>query len=510
MLDAPLIVFSYFDNALLALGWVIQNAVWDVMTQTGLAIIPFIALIVSEWYRAKQEGDDEGNKGVLSLNRIETRLYAMALVVIFTCQPLFNVQLSTADIDTARASECGTAQAASGEWGESTTTMLGGAIPQIPAWWAFVHAISHGITNAAVGAIPCSTDYHSIRTELDLTGIEDSGLQREIGEFQLSCFGQARSLLFQETGSLDATSGQDVDWIGSRLFLETSGYYDSLYAHRPIDGFPYDATRDASRPNTGPGQDGYPTCEEWWSASDVGLRARLEDQVDPGLWDKVRGAFTSADAEDYVIRRMVSPRAGTGTGNLNQAVVGYRDVTESSALGAAWDTAISGAGLLGGGLVAVPFQTGIDMLNQALPMVKAILVMAIVICLPFVMLISGYSFKVAGVATFGFFATVFLTFWWELARWMRSNLVDLIYNSEAAKMNWLAAANNLYDRMVLMFVEGSMFLVLPTLWIGVLGWAGMSVGSAINRGVSDASGDAQGAGKKGGSKSQSTASGGKL
>ena len=502
-MDAPLIVFSYFDNALLAMGWVVQNAIWDVMAQTGLAIVPFIALIVSEWYRARQEGDDEGNKGVLRINRIETRFYAMALVVLFTCQPLFNLQLTTADIDEARASECGTAQASTGEWGESTTTLLDGAIPQIPAWWAFVHAVSHGVTNAAGGAIPCSTDYHSIRTELDLTNIEDAGLQREIGEFQLACFGQARSKLLQETGSADALSENDADWLGSRHFLEEDGYYDEMYSHRPVEGFPYDDTRDASRPNTGPGEDGYPTCAEWWSAPDVGLRARIEGEIDPNLWDKVRGVFTGSDADDYVIRRMVSPRAGAGTGNLNQAVVGYRDLTDES--GGMWDSTIKAAALLGGGLGALPFNAGIDMLNQALPMVKAILVMAIVICLPFVMLISGYSFKVAGVATFGLFATVFLSFWWELARWMRSNLVDLIYNSDAAKMDWLAAANNMYDRMVMMFVEGTMFLVLPALWMGVLGWAGMSVGSAVGQSVSKGTADAQGAGKQGGSTAQEAA-----
>ena len=36
--------------------------------------------------------------------------------------------------------------------------------------------------------------------------------------------------------------------------------------------------------------------------------------------------------------------------------------------------------------------------------------MAIIICLPFVMAVYIYSFKVAGMATFGLFALWFLTF----------------------------------------------------------------------------------------------------
>lgn len=513
MFNAPLIVFDFFSNALLMLGWLIQNALWDVFTQTGLAAVPFIALIVSEWYRARQEGDDEGNKGVLSVNRIETRLYAMAIVFLFTCQPILPIQLSTVDVDIKRSEECGVRQFSSGQWGESTLNSLDGQVPSIPVWWAFVHAVSHGVTGAAIAAIPCTTDYQSIRTELDLNSIEDPVLQREVGEFQLSCFGPARNRLFQQSGSVDSSRGQDVDWIGSSYFLETPGYYDNFYAGRPVQGFPYNETRDVSRPNTGPGQDGYPTCSEWWSAGDVGLRARLHDQVDTKLWDSVRSVFTRSDAEDYVIRRMVSPRSGAANGNLNQAAVGYRDIDgggHSTGLDMLVDIAVSGGAILGGGIGALPFQSGMDMAKQALPMIQAILVMAIVICLPFVMLISGYSFKVAGVATFGLFATWFLTFWWEIARWMSSNLVELIYKSDAAKMSWLSAATNMYDRMVLMFVEGTMFFVLPALWVGVLGWAGMSIGSAVGRSVNNATGEAQGAGKSGGSKVQSKASGGKL
>lgn len=507
MLNAPLIVFDFFSNALLMLGWLIQNALWDVFTQTGLAAIPFIALIVSEWYRARQEGDDEGNKGVLSVNRIETRLYAMALVFLFTCQPILTMQLTTVDSDLQRSQQCGTRQISAGQWGESTLNSLDGKVPSIPVWWAFVHAVSHGVTGAAVAAIPCSTDFQSIRTELDLTTIEDPVLQREVGEFQLSCFGPARNRLFQESGSVDSNRSQDVDWIGSNYFLETPGYYDSFHAGRPVQGFPYNETRDASRPNTGPGQDGYPTCSEWWSAGGVGLRDRLHDQVDTGLWDSVRSVFSNSDAEDYVIRRMVSPRSGAANGNLNQASVGYRDLDGGSGF---WGATVTAGALLGGGMTALPFQSGMDMLKQALPMVQSILVMAVVICLPFVMLISGYSFKVAGVATFGLFATWFLTFWWEVARWMSSNLVELIYKSDAAKMSWLSAANNMYDRMVLMFVEGTMYMVLPALWVGVLGWAGMSIGGAVGQSVNKGTQDAQGAGKTGGSKGQSIASGGKL
>lgn len=505
-MDAPLIVFDYFSNALVVLGWIINNAIWSVMNSTGIAAVPFIAMIASEWYRARQEGDDEGNKGVLSINRIETRLYAMALVFLFTCQPILQVNLNTVDVDANRSEECGTRQFAQGEWSGATLTGIEGNVPRIPVWWALVHAISHGTTATAIAAIPCSTDFQSIRTEVDLQAIENPALQTEVGEFQRQCFGRARNRLFQQGGSIEATRAMDVDWIGSRYFQMTPGYYDSFHAGRPVEGFPYNAERDQSRPGTGPGQPGYPTCQEWWSADDVGLRARLHQEVDPGFWDGFRSVFSSSDSEDYVIRRMVSPRSGAAAGNLDQAVVGYRDLGGQTVEGALLSAVSAGGGLL----ATLPFLAGMDMLKQALPMVQSALVMTLIICLPFVIVISGYSYKAVGLGTFGLFAVWFLTFWWELARWLDSKLVDLIYSSDAAKMSWLSAANSLYDRMVLQFVEGAMYLILPSVWIAALGWAGLKAGGAISNAMGDGGSGAQGAGRKGGDVAQKSASGGKV
>ncbi|WP_261677205.1 hypothetical protein, partial [Staphylococcus equorum] len=77
---ATFTVNEYMEGTMLTLGWIINNGIWEAMTTTGIAVVPFIALVAGEWFKARQEGDDEGNKGVLSLNRIESRLYVMLLV----------------------------------------------------------------------------------------------------------------------------------------------------------------------------------------------------------------------------------------------------------------------------------------------------------------------------------------------------------------------------------------------------------------------------------------------
>jgi len=498
---ATFTVNDYMEGTMLTLGWIINNGIWDAMTTTGIAVVPFIALVAGEWFKARQEGDDEGNKGVLSLNRIESRLYVMLLVVAFTCVPVFTLNVNPVNVNMEHAEQCGTVMMSTGQWGESTMTSIDGQQARVPMLWALTHSISKGLTNVAISKIPCSTDYQSVRTALDLESISDPGLKREVGEFQLACFGPARNKLFQSGASLEEAQGMDVDWVGSAHFLNTPGYYDSFYSPRPITGFPYNADRDEARPSTGPGQPGYPSCREWWSDSSEGLAARIKDQVDTTVWSRMQSFFPgTSSAEEYMIRRMVSPRSGAANGNTSQASIGYRSLD-----GGVDGAVVAVAGMAGNALATVPFRAGMDSLKQSLPMIQGILLMAIIICLPFVMVASGYSVKVAGMAMFALFGLFFLTFWWELARWLDSNLIDLMYNSDAAKLSWLAGIENANDKMVLQFVNGMMFLVLPSLWIAALGWAGAGAGSAIAGGINGAAKEAKGAGGKAADKAQDKA-----
>lgn len=501
-MTANLTTFDLMSQALLTLGWIINHGIFQLFAQTGLLFVPFIALIVKEWYKARNEGDEAGTKGVLTVNRIETALYSMLLVYVFTVHPVFQIGFNPVNLDENRASECGVVTlASSGAWDDHTLSGIDGASARMPIWWAFVHMMSQGVTNAAIAIIPCKPDFHAVRSTLDLNSITDPILQRDIGAFHQRCYGGARSLLFERQGNLDTSRSIDVDWLGSRYFLTTPGYYDSLYAPRPIEGFPYNEARDATRQNTGPGLPGYPTCAEWWSADSAGLRARMLDQVKPEALDYGRSLFSSHDFEDFAIRRMISNRTGNAHGNVNYATVGYRNL-DGGLLDSLGQTATNTAAALGMGLGVLPAAAGMDMVKQALPMVQSILIMCIIICLPFVLLLSGYSMKVAGVATFGLFAIWFLKFWWELARWLNSHMVDLIYRSEAAKLSFLAGVNNMYDRGVMMFVEWSMFLIFPMLWVGVLSWAGLTVGSSVQNSFKNSTGSAQNAGTKGADKLQ--------
>ncbi|MQH94242.1 conjugal transfer protein TraG, partial [Escherichia coli] len=79
----------------------------------------------------------------------------------------------------------------------------------------------------------------------------------------------------------------DISWIGSSTFMQ--GDYGTLQSKMPRAAFPWNSARDSGRPDTGRG--GYPTCREWWSDSSVGLKKRVTEEVDEGLWLRISAAM---------------------------------------------------------------------------------------------------------------------------------------------------------------------------------------------------------------------------
>ncbi|MDQ9315773.1 conjugal transfer protein TraG N-terminal domain-containing protein, partial [Escherichia marmotae] len=96
---------SYLEYFLTLLGWLINNGLWDVLLGTGLFALPLGFKVIGIWLRVREEGEDEGNKGLLSLPRIEHALYMGFFVIISCCVPLVNVSLGTIEYDGNRAKQ---------------------------------------------------------------------------------------------------------------------------------------------------------------------------------------------------------------------------------------------------------------------------------------------------------------------------------------------------------------------------------------------------------------------
>ena len=487
---------SYLEYFLTLLGWVINNGLWNVLLGTGLFVLPLAFKVVGIWLKVREEGEDEGNKGMLSLPRIENALYAGFLVMIACCVPLINVSLSTMQYDTTRAKTCGvwTPKAPDESGYAGVVSSLNDQTAAAPVWWVLIHKLSKGVTQAAVATIPCRPDMRQIRFEVQHTRIDNKALAQELQDFTNDCYSVALYLWKQQDQgqTKDKTTLRDIEWIGSSTFL--SRYYPSLQSKLPRAAFPWSDSRDSGRPNTGRG--GYPTCSEWWSSTDNGLKARVKDQADPDMWLRISAAmkmsgFNDSDYQEAVIRRLVSPESLTVSqnGHVYAGYGGNADFTLDNA--AARVAAIGGTSL--GSLAAFP---AFDAMRQALPMIQAILLMAMYVMLPLILAFAAYEFKTVITLTFVIFALNFLTFWWELARWLDSWLLTALYSSDTHSRFNMAGLQNSSDDLIMNLVMGAMFIVLPAVWLGALSWAGGSVGVAVSAAFQKGTETAQNTGGK--------------
>lgn len=314
---------DYLEYYLTLVGWIVHNGIWSVLVASGLFALPFIAIVIQEWLKARAEGADEGNKGVLSSMRIENRVFVAIVVIMFAGIPFIDVDLNTISFDQSRSSQCQVNVPAPSDtgWGQSFTT-LNNQSAKVPVWWFFMHSISKAVTGAAVAAIPCGTDLRQMRMDIDNTRIDDPLLAQEVTDFALNCYGPARAKLFMNRPTLSEEQMADVSWIGSNYFVDTPGYYDTYRSSTPRESWPYDDSRDAGLTEV-PSGAGYPNCREWWSDGSTGLRARLLAQVDPNLLSRMAnwaGFISRTELDDSVIRAIAAPRQQ----KLNQGAV-YTD-----------------------------------------------------------------------------------------------------------------------------------------------------------------------------------------
>ena len=368
---------DYLEYYLTLVAWVVNNGIWSILVASGVFALPFVVIVIQEWLKARSEGADEGNKGVLSSMRIENRVWVAIVVIMFAGIPFIPVDLATIRFDTTRSAQCQVSVPLPNDTGWSNVyTALNDQSALVPVWWFFMHALSKAVTGSAVAAIPCGTDLRQMRMEIDATRIDDPVLAQEVADFSRDCYGPARAKLFMQRPQLDEQQMHDVTWIGSRFFTDTGGYYDTYRSSTPRDDWPYDSTRDAGLAQVGSGG-GYPTCRQWWADGGNGLRARLLGQVDPNLLNRLAGwaGFLSrAEVDDSVIRAIASPRQQ----KLNQGSVytdygGQIDKTLPNIV----TRATGDVGMAVGAIAAFP---AMDVVRQSLPMVLALLKMALHSC----------------------------------------------------------------------------------------------------------------------------------
>lgn len=495
-----LTVDSYYEYFLTLLGWIISNGIWDLMVDTGIFAIPFLAHIIRLFIKAREQGDDEGNKGKLLAAWLENSVYGSLIVMIFTCVPLFDVSYATLQFDTDRMKECGYTVRKPTDLGmKGLSSELSGQKASLPLWWAFVYTVGKGVTHGAIATIPCKPDLRQLRFDVQHTRIKSPIMRQEIQQFAEDCFIPARAKIRRQKIELDEAQSHDLDWIGSSLLLNTPGFYDVYRAKTPQPFWPYELPRDDALPNTGNG--GYPSCKIWWSDPNVGLRQRIIEMVDDDVFLQLRKAISEDsynNGVETVVRSIVRPvnlqiSSGESVYRGYASHIGYTGIND--ALTQQVGDAVSGVGsvlgiAVGGGL-ATP---GFDSMKQALPMIQGLISLAVIIAMPVVTIIGLYGIRVIMAITFVQVGIFFLSFWWELARWLDTWMLETLYNSDthssaAAYAGFMhgnyAGLLNSKDDSIMKLVLITMFIIFPALWFAMMSWAGLKVGGEVAKAISD-------------------------
>lgn len=506
-------VDSYLELFTTLFGWTFYNVLWDVLVATGVVFLPFIGILIDNW-REPAEGGEFGTASSLSLRRLEIELYLALLVVVLAGQPATLTPLNATvlrytppptllepDPATATVTNSLSTFGSQGFAGSDATINL-------PIWWYGVLSFTSGINHALVEGLPSMSDMRTYEQQARLANIREPRLRKEVSEFFVSCYVPARSKYQREQPDdaatqnvLDEYGDNDPDWIGSHIYQERPGYYDTLRSTASIAGWSYDANRDTEYdPATSPIW-GKPFCLEWWQDEQLGLKQKLIEAGEEtsagisGLVVSIAPTWASDHQRDVVVKAVLTNAPPTWSNNelvaLNRADGGIIGSVQQFVK----------KGLAGGGIVAASafFSVTMTVILQSLPMVQALVLLGIYAMLPLIIVMSRFSLSMLVTAAIGIFTVKFWSVLWYVALWVDQNLIASMYPDVTAFLELFANPGE-HDgkRLLLNMLTMTLYIMLPILWSGMMVWAGVKIGRSIDAAMNPASRPAYDAGRQGG------------
>ena len=275
---------------------------------------------------------------------------------------------------------------------------------------------------------------------------------------------------------------KDVDWIGSRVFLETRGLYKTcpnLQAcplatapRRPVPGWNYDWTLDSGADYA------KPPCDEWWLDDRRGLRQKLLKEAEfrdkdgrhfSGL-DLVRsklpgflGGLSQDEAGDRIIKRMLfngaKPLADQNPSQTDGLLAGVAGI-------------LGGTGaVIGSGIMTIIMGIVI----QGLPIFQALLLFSIILLTPLALLLSGYSVRAVILIAVFYFTVSFWTALWAVCAWLDDKALQALYpKGGLLEFSGTGFTQDIIVGLATLFI----YLIIPGIWTALMYIAGANLSEA--------------------------------
>lgn len=483
------------------IGWQQYQNLWSLMTGTGLVFIPFIGIILNCFLKPF-ESQQPKSAAVAALQRLMVQIVGALLIIEFCCVPTVPLDPKVLHYEPA----CVASPKIATPEHTGTTYDNEFAVPtgiRVPIIWYLVMAVSNGFTHAAIDGLGCSPiNYQSLQNQLDVSHISDPVLKNETIEFYNDCYVPAYSkymsgkLSQSQNKTIQAYGQNDLGWVGSQGFLKTQGFYNALSAQQPIKGFAFNPSRDQFEGQTNNHSKwGEPNCAEWWSNPDNGLKRKLEKALPFSFIQKISHLNHPTELNEVAVRQLITNSfdPGMSTGDISQ---GYETLNDENGSGTLVNL-VSDLGVAGENLSYAP---KLYLIINALPVIQALLLLAIYALLAIMIPFSSYQthFIITGAAII--FAVTFWSYLWHLVGYINNELIGALYpqNSHSLFPSWqeLEQANGL-NAVFVHFIIGTLYLVLPMLFLTLASWAGLKISGAVVGSMSQMQAPASAAGQEG-------------
>lgn len=469
------------------LGWQQYQNLWNIAVGTGLIYLPFISIVLTTTLGPFTSMGAK-DAAQIAVRRLIIQILIAFFVILFAAEPLIPLEPNVLHFEP-RCSESGKSVTPghTGTTYDNTFPVPTGV--KVPMLWYFVMALANGVTHAASQGLTCSPlPYRELHTQLNTAQIQDPALRQETAQFYRNCYVPAYATYLsgqltptqhaQVEASLTQNGKEDIGWLGSHTFLSITGFYDAHKAPQPISDFAFDPQRDQEESQV-PNHSlwGNPDCKSWWTDPQHGLAKRLKQTLPPSFWQQLlHSGGDPQQLQDATLKTLIHQDA-THQQPVSALARGYESLNDNGT--GDYLSRFIGAPL---GILqeSLSFFPKLHLLINALPVIQGALLFAIYAFLGLAIPFSRYRIAFCVTGAIVLFSLIFCSFLWNLTAWFDDYLIQALYPKVGNVAGFGGVLNDVsassVNELFVDMIIGTLYVILPLLWMGVMSWAGYHAG----------------------------------